>query len=103
MKKVFKRVSAILLSAVLVTGVPLAAYAEDAATGETSYTYNLDYWGDVQDSPDFYTVCKVFTSSDLGLEVKLKSPEGLYVNGDSGGGRSEGSGAAGRTRSGPGV
>lgn len=29
--------------------------------------------------------------------------QGLYVNGDSGGGRSEGSGAAGRTRSGPGV
>ena len=83
MKKVFKRVSAILLSAVLVTGVPLVSFAEDAATGETSYTYNLDYWGDVQDSPDFYTVCKVFTSSDLGLEEKLKSPEGLYVNGDS--------------------
>ena len=66
----------------VVTACPINALA-DASTGDTSYTYNLDYWGDVQDSPDFYTVSKVFTSSELGLEVKLKSPEGLYSYGDS--------------------
>ena len=60
---------------------PLTALA-DASTGDTSYTYNLDYWGDVQDSPDFYTVSKVFTSSELGLDVKMKSPEGLFVYND---------------------
>ena len=50
--------------------------------GNTSYTYNYDYWGDVQDSPDLYTVSKVFTSSDLGLEQKMNNPQGLYVYGD---------------------
>ncbi|MCR5503055.1 MAG: hypothetical protein K6F53_08600 [Lachnospiraceae bacterium] len=57
---------------------PVNALA-DESTGDDTYTYNLDYWGDVQDSPDFYTVCKVFTSSELGLETKMKSPEGLFV------------------------
>ncbi|MCR4989346.1 MAG: hypothetical protein K6A38_00575 [Lachnospiraceae bacterium] len=82
MKKVFKKLFAIVLSSVTVALIPLSAFAGDAAYEETSYTYNLDYWGDVQDSPDFYTVCKVFTSTELGLDVKLKSPEGLFVSGD---------------------
>lgn len=47
-----------------------------------SYCYNYDYWGDVQDAPNAYTVCKVFTSSDLGLDVNLSSPQGLTVAGD---------------------
>lgn len=57
--------------------VTLPVYAKDR-----SYTYNYDYWGDVQDSPDSYDVCRVFTSSDLGLEVNLKSPQGLTVAGE---------------------
>lgn len=81
MKKAIKKISAAVLGAIVMATLPLSALA-DASTGDTSYTYNLDYWGDVQDSPDFYTVCKVFTSSDLGLDVNMKSPEGLFVKGD---------------------
>ena len=58
--------------------MPSVAYAKE----NDSYTYNIDYWGDVQDSPDFYTVSSVFTSSDLGLDVKMKSPEGMFMYGD---------------------
>jgi len=46
---------------------------------EAGYTYNYDYWGDVQDSPDLYSVGKVFTSTELGLDVKLKNPQGMFV------------------------
>ncbi|SFB93536.1 hypothetical protein [Butyrivibrio sp. YAB3001] len=54
-----------------------------ASSNEGGYTYNYDYWGDYKDSADFYTVCKVFTSSELGLDVKLKNPQGLFVDGNS--------------------
>lgn len=47
-----------------------------------SYCYNYDYWGDVQDSPNAYSVCRVFTSADLGLEQNLSAPQGLTVAGD---------------------
>lgn len=76
MKKVFQRAAAILLSAGMMIGISLPSYA---TTIDRSYTYNYDYWGDVQDSPDMYSVCKVFTSTELGLEKKLNSPQGIYV------------------------
>ncbi|MBQ6587313.1 MAG: hypothetical protein IJI01_01380 [Butyrivibrio sp.] len=53
-----------------------------ANTNEGSYTYNYDYWGDYMDSADFYNSCKVFTSSELGLDVKLKNPQGLFADGN---------------------
>ena len=53
-----------------------------ANTNEGSYTYNYDYWGDYMDSADFYNSCKVFTSSELGLDVKLKNPQGLFAEGN---------------------
>ena len=34
----------------------------------TSYTYNYDFWGDVQESPDAYRVAGVINSVSLGLE-----------------------------------
>lgn len=49
---------------------------------ESNYSYNYDYWGDVQESPDSYSVAKVFTYRDLGLTTNLKSPESLFVKGD---------------------
>ena len=52
------------------------------ASEDTSYTYNYDFWGDVQDSPDLYSVSKVFTSTDLGLEKKMVNPGGIYVRGN---------------------
>lgn len=77
MKKSISRIVAAFVAAIVILGCPASTYA-----AERSYTYNYDYWGDVQDSPDLYTVSKVFTSSDLNLEVKLKNPQGLYINGD---------------------
>ncbi len=77
MKKRMIRIGALVAGAALLLGSPMAVCAK-----ERSYTYNYDYWEDVQDSPDAYAVSKVFTSGDLGLSVSLKSPEGLYVSGN---------------------
>lgn len=74
MKKMIKRIGALVLGAVVFAGSSIVTCAK-----EDNYTYNYDWWGDVQDSPDFYTVDKVYTSSELGLEQKLVNPQGLYV------------------------
>ena len=60
----------------------LLPQAAEVKAEDTSYTYNYDYWGDVQYSPDLYTVSKVFTSSDLGLDRNMSSPAGLYTQGN---------------------
>ena len=52
------------------------------STSEGGYTYNYDYWGDYVNSADFYNPCKVFTSSELGLDLKLKNPQGLFAEGN---------------------
>ena len=72
MKAKIAKISAVMMS-ILILMIPMTAFAE-----ETSYTYIYDYWGDVQDSPDLYYVCRVFTSSDLGLDVMLKKPQSIY-------------------------
>lgn len=74
MKKMIKRISALALCTVVLASSSMVTCAK-----ERSYTYNYDYWGDVQDSPDFYTVDKVFTSVDFGLETSLKNPQGMFV------------------------
>ena len=50
-----------------------------ALAREDNYTYNYDWWGDVQDSPDFYSVATSITSVDLGLDKNLSNPQGLFV------------------------
>lgn len=77
MKTTLKRIGAIALAALILTGVSASA---DAV--ERSYTYTYDYWGDVQNTPDFYTPVRVFTSTDLNLEKRFLSPQGMTVNGD---------------------
>ena len=78
MKKLFVRIGAMALaSAVLAGSVSLSSYAVDR-----SYTYNYDYWGDVQDSPDFYEPCKTFTWKDLNLDKKITNPQGLTAYGN---------------------
>lgn len=74
MKKIIKRISALALGAVVLAGPSMAACAM-----ESSYTYNYDWWGDFQDSPDLYSICNVYTSADFGLETNLKAPEGMFV------------------------
>ena len=76
-KRIVRGTAAAFAALIAVTALPLTAHA-----GEYGYTYNYDYWGDVQESPDFYNVCKVFTASDLGLEQNFNSPEGLFADGN---------------------
>ena len=77
-----KRIVKIFTSICLVSVVFSLAAPVEAKAAKKSYCYNYDYWGDVQDSPNAYTVCKVFTSAELGLDVNLSSPRGLTVVGD---------------------
>lgn len=76
MKRMMKRIGALALGAVILGSSSMAVCAE-----ERNYTYNYDWWGDVQGSPDFYTVVGAFTSGELGLEKNLMSPQGLFVTG----------------------
>ncbi|MBE5859208.1 MAG: hypothetical protein E7301_03655 [Butyrivibrio sp.] len=71
--------SAAIVTALFTLVSPITAYA----TSDGGYTYNYDYWGDYQNSADCYNVCKVFTSTELGLDVKLKNPQGMFSLGDS--------------------
>lgn len=49
----------------------------------TSYTYNYDYWGDVQMTPDAYRVSDVLDAVSLGLEnlegKRFSRPQSLFV------------------------
>ena len=76
MKRILTRITALLLGILTVLSVPLTAQAEEG------YTYNYDYWGDVQYSPDVYSVVGVYTAVDLGLDRNLSSPSGMFVSGN---------------------
>ena len=67
-----------LLMALLMLAPCVSAFAADDGF-HTSYTYNYDYWGDVRESPDAYTVETMIYSSTLGLEVTMKKPQSLYI------------------------
>lgn len=74
MKKMMKRICAFAASTVIALSSSIVAYAE------TGYTYNYDWWADVQYSPDAYSVVGVYTAVELGLDKKLSMPAGLYVH-----------------------
>lgn len=76
MKKIMKRMAALALSVVTLTGSCMVVHAE------TGYTYGYDYWGDVQYSPDAYKTVAVYTDVELGLDKKLSAPQGLFVTGN---------------------
>ena len=78
MKKITKTIGALMLGASILTMPTMTV----SAAANRPYTYNYDWWEDVQNSPDAYTVCEVFTASDLGLETNFRRPEGLYVKGN---------------------
>ncbi len=75
MKKAIRRLGALAAAGVIAVSAPVAVHAEEG------YTYNYDWWGDVQYSPDAYRVAGVFTAKELGLDKELSSPEGLFVSG----------------------
>ncbi|MCR4587909.1 MAG: hypothetical protein K5682_05825 [Lachnospiraceae bacterium] len=77
MNRKVARVLACLGAVLIFLAVPATAEAK-----ERSYSYIYDYWGDVQDAPDPYSVSRVFTYTDLGLDQNLKAPQGLTVAGD---------------------
>ena len=77
MKRVLKRVMALVACLIIVVSMPTVAHAADKG-----YTYTFDYWGDVQYSPDAYTTVGMFTATDLGLEKNFLNPQGLTVYGD---------------------
>ena len=74
MKRIITGIAAFALAISVFAGSTISVCAKDK-----SYTYNYDYWGDVQDSPDFYMVQDSFTSGALGLDVPMKSPQGLFA------------------------
>lgn len=76
MKKRWMRLAALAIGVITLSGTALTAHAEPG------YTYTYDYWGDIQYSPDAYEATGVYTSADLGLEVNLRNPEGLFVYND---------------------
>ena len=88
--KVMSRVLAVLTVLVLLaaTTTVLADDSYDLAHDgfSTSYTYNYDYWGDIQASPDAYRVEKVIDSITLGLEnlenIRIKKAQSLFVIGN---------------------
>ena len=73
MRKMMKRVGALMASVVIALSSSMVAAAEEG------YTYNYDFWGDVQYGPDAYTPVGVYTSVELGLDKKLTLAESLFV------------------------
>ncbi len=67
-----------LLSSLAVSGEALAV--EEA--WEKGYTYNYDYWGDIQHCPDAYNPIGVYTAADIGLEGGFKNPAGMFIRGE---------------------
>ncbi|MCQ2539521.1 MAG: hypothetical protein MJ114_03640 [Acetatifactor sp.] len=77
MKRIFKGIAALSLAATV-----FATSAVTTNAMNDSYTYNYDYWGDVQASPDFYTVRRVFNHQELGLQDRMKNPQGMFAIGN---------------------
>lgn len=78
MKKKMRRLTSIgLFLTVLVSVLAISKPIEVKA--EKGYTYNYDFWGDTQYSPDAYDVAGIFTSSSLGLDLKMNKPNGMFV------------------------
>ena len=78
MKRIITGIAAFALAVMVFAESTLPAFAMNK-----SYTYNYDYWGDVQNSPDFYSVQEVYTATELELDKPLKTPQGLYAFGNS--------------------
>ncbi len=73
MKNIAKRLAALLIGLLILSGETMTALAD------TGYTYNYDWWENVQYSPDAYDVVGVYGTAELGLETKLSSPQGMFV------------------------
>ena len=81
-----KTISLLLILVIMISAA--GALADDSSSMKedgfsTSYSYNYDYWGDVQMSPDPYRVATVIDSPSLGLEKlnnkRISKPQGIFV------------------------
>ena len=79
MKTKFRLLAMVLAVLMLVTSCG-TALADDGYA--STYTYNYDYWSDYRESPDAYRVTNVIYSGDLGLDVAMKKPQSLFVQGN---------------------
>ena len=69
----------ILWGLVLAAGMLLSPFADVHAEDglENGYTYNYDYWEEIQYSPDAYSTVGVYTAAELGLDKNLNCPQGM--------------------------
>jgi hypothetical protein len=72
------KIAKIVTTLAVVIGIGFSGLATVEA-GEDNYTYTYDYWGDVQESPDVYSVARVFTYKDLGMDKNITNAESLFV------------------------
>lgn len=80
MKRRWKSLAAVALGVCIFLGTAENVLADDGS--KRGYTYNYDYWGDIQYSPDAYSTVGVYTSVELGLDTGFNSAEGMYVKGN---------------------
>ena len=78
MKRRWKNLIAAAVGMCFILCIPQNAMADDGS--QRGYTYNYDYWEDVQYSPDAYTTAGIYTSIELGLDQGFSSAEGMYVS-----------------------
>ena len=79
MKTKLRLLAMVMAMLVLATSCS-TALADDGYA--STYTYNYDYWQDYRESPDAYRVSNVLYSGDLGLEVAMRRPQSLFVQGN---------------------
>ena len=85
--KVTSKVLAILcILALCAIAVPASADDSNSMKEDgfsTSYSYNYDYWGDVQMSPDPYRVETIIDSTTLGMDKldgkSISKPQSVYI------------------------
>ena len=76
----------LMLMIVLPLGISSAddSYSMKDDGFSTSYTYNYDYWSDVQASPDAYRVATVIDSMTIGTDnldgKRMSGPQSLFVH-----------------------
>ncbi len=80
MKAKYRVLALVMAALLLITSLSSAMAADDGYA--STYTYNYDYWQDYRESPDAYRVNQVIYSQDLGLEVSMRRPQSLFVQGD---------------------
>jgi hypothetical protein len=76
----WKTIIMIIMTAACLLGTVTQVHADDGS--KRGYTYNYDYWGDIQYSPDAYRTTGVYISTELGLDQMFNNATGMYVQGD---------------------